>query len=102
MKGEKMLVNRRTFLVKKSRMDEAVVLLVAYGEAVAFPHRRRIYASQIGPFDTVAIELEFESLEEFERLVAEASAQPEWADFAKNLDELTVPGGSNEIWTLAS
>jgi hypothetical protein len=99
--GQKMLVNRRTFIVKKKRMGEAVALLVDYAKAIELPHARRIYASQIGPFDTIAIEMEFENMEEFEKVVAEASARPEWDEFAKKLDELTVPGGSNEIWMLA-
>ena len=93
-----MIVNRRTFVVKRGCMEEAVALLVADRERIGGKHR--IYVSNIGPFDTIAIELEGENLEEYEKGWAEWGATPEAATFLEKWHDLTESGGTNEIWTL--
>jgi hypothetical protein len=93
------IVNRRTFIVKKGKMDELVALLV--NSQPESNYRSRIYSSMFGPFDTVAVEIEAKDMDEYNRKFAEASSDPGWAEFVVKFDELTIPGGSNEMWVLA-
>lgn len=93
-----MLVNRRTFVVKRGYMNEAVALQVAERERTGTAYR--IYMSSIGPFDVIALEFEGENLEEYERVWAEYFASPEAAQFLEKWYEVTETGGTNEIWEL--
>jgi len=93
-----MLVNRRTFVVKRGRLEEAVALFMAEGERIGITGR--IYVPETGSFDTIAMEREFESLEEYERLWSEYFASPEAAQFQEKWYDLTETGGTNEIWRL--
>jgi hypothetical protein len=103
-----MLVNRRTFIVKKPYFEEALTLLVEYRQLAQLVNPNavmRVYASDIGPFDTIACELEIASLGAFERALAEfqehptvVARLPEWF---KRWQEITEPGGMNEFWRLA-
>ena len=95
-----MIVNRRTFLVKGGCWDEALALTGAEISRVSFPHARRLYSSNIGPFDQLVFEAEFENLAEYEEFWAEYSASPEGAAFNEKFDTLLKSGGTNEIWTL--
>lgn len=102
-----MLVNRRTFIVKKPYFEEAQRLLVELGQLsrnVAPDATFRVYASEFGRFDTVAFEFEVANLATLEQQLAsfDADAQvsgrmPEW--FRRWL-EITESGGTNEIWRL--
>jgi hypothetical protein len=93
-----MLVNRRTFVVKRGHMDEVVALIQA--EMKRTNDKSRIYVSETGSFDTIAGEWEFESLAEYEKGWAEYFATPEATTFLQKWNELTETGGTNEIWTL--
>jgi hypothetical protein len=103
-----MLVNRRTFIVKKPYFEEALALLVEAGQLARGVNPNvvfRVYASELGPFDTVAYEVEHESLTAYEREWAELETNPSVAarlpDWFKRWQEITEPGGTNEIWRLA-
>ena len=93
-----MLVNRRTFVVKRGHMKEAVALAVAERDRTGTASR--IYISSIGPFDILAFEDEGENLEEYEKDWAEYFASPEAAQFLEKWYEVTETGGTNEIWRL--
>ena len=55
-----MLVNRRTFYVKKGRLEEAVALLMAaIAQFTGYTRASRIYTPEIGAFDVVAVEWEY-------------------------------------------
>ena len=95
-----MIVNRRTFSIKRPRMQETVDLLRAQRKESSHPHATRIYTSNIAPFDILAFEIEFESLAGYEKFWADFSARPETAEFMSKWYELTEGGGANEIWTL--
>ena len=95
-----MIVNRRTFVVKEGCWDEALALTVAETKRVSFPHPRRLYSSNISPFDRLVFEAEFENLAEYVKFWAEWFASPEGAAFMEKWDTLTKSGGTNEIWTL--
>lgn len=64
----------------------------------------RVYASEIGPFDTIVYEIEVESLTAYERILAEIYASPAVAtrlpEWFKRWQEITEPGGMNEFWRL--
>ena len=95
-----MIVNRRTFVVKGGCWEEAVAMAVAETKRLSHPHARRIYLSNISPFDTLVFEAEFENLAEYETFWADWFASPEGAAFAEKWDTLVRSGGTNEIWTL--
>jgi hypothetical protein len=96
-----MIVNRRTFIVKPGKMDQLLALVNAAKEQFGTSAQAwRTYAPEIGPFDVVTIEWEYESLEEYERDWAEWGATPGSAAFMEKWNELTESGGSNEIWRL--
>ena len=102
-----MLVNRRTFIVKKPYFEEALTLLVEYRQLVQLMDANavmRVYASEVGPFDTIACELEIASLGAFERAFAEFQEHPtvveRFPEWFKRWQEITDPGGANEFWRL--
>ena len=94
-----MIVNRRTFITKRGRTDEAATFIKKAMGLISFPRPPRVYVSDIGPFNTIAVEAEAESLAEYERLLAEwvARTTPE---FWEEWFNLTENGGANEIWRL--
>jgi hypothetical protein len=59
---------------KEAYFEEALTLLVEYRQLVQLIDTNavmRVYESEIGPFDTIACELEIMSLGAFERALAE-------------------------------
>ncbi|MFC2077613.1 NIPSNAP family protein [Candidatus Bipolaricaulota bacterium] len=98
-----MLINRRTFNVKRGHTDEVVALLKAEAErSIRYTHAFRIYTPETGSSEIVAVELEYESLEEYGRLWAEWSATPEAGEFSgEKWYNLTEGGYTNELWWLA-
>jgi hypothetical protein len=102
-----MLVNRRTFIVKKPYFEEALGLLVELRQLAKLVEPNavmRVYASEIGPFDTIVYEAEHENLTAYERVLAEFEANPtvvvRLPEWFKRWQEITEPGGMNEIWRL--
>jgi hypothetical protein len=92
-----MLVNRRTFNVKQ--MDEAVAFIKAEVKRFSgYTGPVRIYTPETGSFGVVAVEWEYDSLEEYGKLWAEYYATPETPAAMEKWDELTRPGGTNELW----
>jgi hypothetical protein len=97
-----MIVNRRTFFIKPGHMAAAKVLWFS-GMLKAKPAgvtgAARFYAIEFGALNQLASEVEFDSVEECQRLFDEwfANIPPE---SMKELQALRDPGGSNEIWTL--
>lgn len=101
------MVNRRTFIVKKPYIEEALTLLVEYRQLVQLMDANavmRVYACEIGPFDTIACELEVMSLSAFEGALAELQGHPtvvaRYPEWFKRWQEITEPGGMNEFWRL--
>ena len=100
-----MLVNRRTFIVKKPYFEEALTLLVEYRQLAQLVDSNavmRVYASEVGPFDTIACELEIASLGAFERALAAFQEHPSVVarlpDWFTRWQAITEPGGMNEFW----
>ena len=102
-----MLVNRRTFVVNKPYLEEALGLLVELGQLtkrVAPDAVVRVYASEYGPFDTIACEVETENLTTVEQLFTRLNTDPQVAgrfgELFRRWQEITAPGGTNELWRL--
>ena len=96
------LVNRQTYNVKIGHADEVVAALKEATEQFSsYKHALRIYTPETGSFDVVAVEWEYESLEEYDRLWTEWRATPEAAAFNEKWSDLIERGGTNEIWHLA-
>ncbi len=95
-----MITNRRTFIIKRGRLQEAAALIKAEAERVDLPNAQRVYVPEIAPFDVMVYEADYENLEEYEGIWAEWLASPEAAAFLEKLYAVTETGGTNEIWTL--
>ena len=94
-----MLVNRRTFISKPGRAEEAANFLKQAMQLTDHARSARVYVSEIGPFDTIAVEVEVESLADYERRFAEWAAKTT-PEFWEKWYSLCENGGANEIWRL--
>ena len=96
-----MIVNRRTYTINLGRWKETVALVKETIEISPPPHAWRIYAPFLtGRFDTLVMEFEYESVEEFQTYQNEFTATPEIAALAEKWHDLKLPGGTSEIWSL--
>ncbi|GAG10812.1 unnamed protein product [marine sediment metagenome] len=93
-----MIVERRTHKVKQGCVQELVALLKGSAESRGLTVR--IYIDNIGPRFTVAVETEFDSLAEREKLRAERRASPDLPASLGKYFALTETGGTIEIWDL--
>jgi hypothetical protein len=95
-----MIVNRRTFVIKRGRMEDAKSLLKETGQW--WPPGAgmvRFYVTNVGAWNQLAFEVEFQSLADYERIWAEAGATVP-AEWWHRWFEVLDAGGGNEIWTL--
>ena len=98
-----MIVQRNVIAVRQGCMEEAVALMKAAIEGnTNYKHGYRIYTPEIGPFDVLAVEWEFDSLEEQQKVWAEWSAWPGAAAFFEKWFKLSERGGGTEILNLAA
>lgn len=81
-------------------MQKALELLKAEVKRTNYPIPMRLYGPLIGGFDILALESEYESLEAYEKDMAEYFTSPEAAAFQEKLYELTEVGGAEEFWVL--
>ena len=96
-----MIVDRRTFLVKRGHEAEVVALIKTAIEGnTPYTKTYRIYMSDIGPHDMVVVEWEYEDLQEMRAAWATWEASPGIAQFWEQWYSLTERGGSGEIWKL--
>jgi len=95
-----MLMNRRTFVVKRGRMEEAIKLLQAEAQRSSRKNHSRIYTPEVAAFDVICAEIDFDNLSQYEQYWADYFEQPEAAAFLERWVELTETGGTNEIWQL--
>ena len=95
-----MIVNRMTFVAKPGGMEDLVAMMKAEIERPNDPITFRLYTPRIAPFDFVAVESEFGSLEDYEKFWTDWNARPETAEFMEKFNKLTESGGTNEIWDL--
>ena len=91
-----MIVDRREYRIKPGCMDDAV----AWSKALRFAKPIRIQRSASGTFGILATEAEYESLAEYETLMAEWFARPEAGGLMAKWRELVDGHGQNEFWTV--
>ncbi len=94
-----MLVNRRTFIVKRGKMDAAIALMLA--EFRRSGSSGRVYVPEVGPFDVLAVEGEFADFAAYDQFWSTWAKQPETGSFMEQWYAVTEIGGTNEIWRLA-
>ena len=92
------IVNRRTFTAEHGKLDEALALMQTMGQGT--PHPYRLYQSQYGTLDTLALEIEFVNLAEMETFWSAADTAPGTDELMPRWYALTKSGGTNEIWIL--
>jgi hypothetical protein len=91
-------VNRRTFVIKRGRMREAIELFTSWAAERDRP--TKVYGNNgVAPvtFDTITFDTEFASLAEYEAYWTGMLQSQEQEEVQRKLDEITVPGGKNEI-----
>ena len=95
-----MLVNRRTFVVKRGCLLEVVALVQEMLEKYPVPGERkyRFYHPCIAPFDILTMEMEFESLDDYEKHWDDWNAGPQAKEWVEKSQPLLQGGGTNEIW----
>ena len=92
-----MIVNRRTFIVKKGCSEKVVNMLRTVIDGMNEPKTVRIYEWYISPSDQVTWEAEFESLEAYAKFSAEWMSNPKRAAILNEFNDLTISGGTSEI-----
>ena len=98
-----MIVERRTFLVKTAKEQEVVELIKAGIEAnTIFNGAYRIYIPDIGPFNVVAVEWEYEDLGEMQAAWDAWETNLATPEFWEMWCTLTERGGNREVWQLAA
>ena len=95
-----MLINRRTFTVKVGRSDELIEILHHGADHVDARPTFRVLRSQIGTFDQVELELEFDSLAEYESFWTAWSEAPQSEEVLKRFQDAVLSGGSNTVWEI--
>ena len=93
-----MIVQRVTHKVKQGCMEELVALGNSFIESTGRTVRR--YTPNVGRFDTLVGDHEFEGLAEMEKFWAEWHARPDTPAFMEKWFALTETGGTTEIWNL--
>lgn len=99
-----MIVERRTFLAKQWQEHKLADLLKETMER--FMEQRpsrgsyRVYTFYVAPINTVVLEIEAESLQEWEEGWEYALSDPDILEYLKQTAELTEPGGTSELWHL--
>jgi hypothetical protein len=92
------VINRRTFMAEQGKLEGALAILREGTKGSQYKYR--IYSSYYGTFDTLALEIEFESVAQMEAAWAEINARPEMADLMAKWYTATQAGGANEVWML--
>jgi hypothetical protein len=92
-----MIVNRRTFVVKKGCSEKVVELLRTVTAGMNEPKIVRIYEWFISSSDQVTWEAEFADLEAYAKFSNEWVANPKRAQILQAFTDLTVSGGTSEI-----
>ena len=90
-----MIVNRRTIVAKRGHLEQVAKMLVDMCREMGLGKAARILVAEAGPFDQVAMEIEFDTWEAYHKFTAEIPTDPEsW----KQWYAITEAGGANEVW----
>lgn len=95
-----MILVRMVFQAKFGKAGELASAFKAFGSSGAMPSANvRVLTDLSGPFDTVVQELEFESVDAYQRAQAAMFADPKARDIMGKTGELIV-GGHKEYYTI--
>jgi hypothetical protein len=96
-----MIVDRSVFQAKSGKADELVALFKEVGDKVTWARNRtwRVLTDRSGPFDTVVLETEWESLGEWEKNFAQMFSDPELRDILARSAPL-VESGRREFYNV--
>ena len=98
-----MIVDRRTYFVKRGCEAELVKLLKDEIEADStYTHSYRIYTPNISTYGVVIVEWEYKDLQEMQASWDAWFANPAAAAFREKWFELTNVGGGGEVWNLVA
>lgn len=92
------VINRRTFLTEHGKFQEAIDILREGAKGIQYKYR--ICSSHYGTFDSLVLEMEFESIAQMEAAWTEINARTEMANIMSKWYIATQPGGTNEVWML--
>lgn len=92
-----MIINRRTFVVKRGCFEQLAEMLKKEAKRINLQNIYRIYEPDVAPFDILAFEMEFENWDQYHKHWEEWTP-PE--GFWEKWFSLTESGGTNEIWRL--
>jgi hypothetical protein len=98
-----MILVRNTFQVKFGRMKDAIVLMKE-GEAEMrrlTGRTQRLLTDVTGPFYTLVLEAEYESLADFEKAGTEMMKAPQWKEWYQKFGAL-IESGRREIFSVVS
>ena len=96
-----MLINQRTFTVKRGHREEAVAHLVATFAKLNPPIRTRILMPNVAPLDQLIFETEHEDMASYQQDWDRITNEPWFADAINKWNTLTEAGGTNYIWSVA-
>jgi pyruvate dehydrogenase complex dehydrogenase (E1) component len=94
-----MILVRTVFQAKFGKANELVASLKEAGQQFDEPVQQRILTDLSGPFDTVVLEIEAESLADWERRRAELFASPQFGALSARMNAL-IESGRNEYYTI--
>ena len=93
-----MLVDRRILNIARTKMDDALTLLMDLRARMQRQHSVRIYTGNVAPFDQIVIEIDFADWSEMEAFWSNAETNPEVAAFFVKWEKVALPGGKRELW----
>ena len=93
-----MIVQRMNINVKQSRTQELLEFLKEDRKKGGYNYR--LYQSNLGTFDQISIEMEFEDLAAHQKFWTDWNALSETPAFFEKWNKFTKSGGTNEIWWL--
>ncbi len=95
-----MIVERAIVKVKLGCTDQLIELLKSEMAKSKVVGKTRLYTPNIGKYDTISWEAEWENLADYEKFWNDWGAKPEAAEFFEKWNALVEPGGEREIWNL--
>ncbi len=100
-----MIINRRTFNIKPGCMEAVVQLLLGLVDPSGpKPGDRpvRLSTAEFGPFDVLAMEIEYENLDQYQQYWKDVSANPRMVPFFEKWNTMVAGGGTNEVWEVVA
>ena len=95
-----MIVERYVFHVKSGKFQEAIEWANEGRKNIWSQVPSKIYSSEIGPWNTIVIENEFEDFADRKKSMSPVGTSEAWAPWYAKWNELIDGHGKNEIWNV--